>query len=265
MSPPLAVRWSLEHGMVVRRTGGGGSSAAAPVRPRVVWIHGLGESSVSFESSLHLLPGYAHVLVDLPGCGRSPWPEVAPSLDDVAGGLAAWLGSQPPAVLVGHSLGGVLAMLVAERASVAGVVQIDSNLTRGDCSFSARANAYSLEDFTMHGFDVLRDAVYADGATKAALRGYHAALSFASPDVFHRHARELVELSETRRLGPRLAALAAPKLFIAGMAGGICTESQKLLDSLPVPWVGVDHAGHWVYLDQPAAFTEALSGFLQAL
>ena len=37
------MRWSLERGMVVRRTGTG---------PRVVWIHGLGESSMSFEPAV---------------------------------------------------------------------------------------------------------------------------------------------------------------------------------------------------------------------
>lgn len=248
--------------MVVRRTGSGDG---APNRPRVVWIHGLGESSVSFEPCLHRLPGHAHVLVDLPGCGRSAWPELAPSLEDVADGLVGWLAGEPLAVLVGHSLGGVLATLVAERTAVAGVVEIDSNLTRGDCTFSASAAAYSLDDFVTHGFDAMRAKVFADGATSQPLRGYHAAMSFASPHVFHRHARELVELSESGRLGHRLAALALPKLFIAGLAGGICAESRALLDSLEIPWLGVADAGHWVYLDQPASFTAGLSAFLQAL
>ena len=52
------MQWSLEHGMVVRRAGAG---------PRVVWIHGLGESSVSFEPVVAAMPGFTHVLVDLPG------------------------------------------------------------------------------------------------------------------------------------------------------------------------------------------------------
>ena len=44
--------------MVVRRAGAG---------PRIVWIHGLGESSVSFEPVVAAMPGFTHVLVDLPG------------------------------------------------------------------------------------------------------------------------------------------------------------------------------------------------------
>src|SRR5690348_8143173 len=101
------MRWSLEAGMVVRRTGGGAG-------PRVIWIHGLGESSVSFEPVIARMPGFSHVLVDLPGYGRSPWPEAATGLVTLADHLAGWLGSEP-AFLVGHSMGGVLAQVVAER------------------------------------------------------------------------------------------------------------------------------------------------------
>lgn len=251
--PPAA--WSLEHGMVVRRLGSG---------PHVVWIHGLGESSVSFESSVARLPGYTHVLLDTPGCGRAPWPASAPSIEDVAELLARWLATQPSAVLIGHSLGGVLATLVAERTAVRGVIDVDGNLTRGDCTFSAKAAAYSLDDFVARGFAVMHDETYVQGASRADLRGYHAAMMFASPQVFHRHARELVALSESGTLGPRLAALRAPVQFVAGVPDGICAGSRALLGELGVPWVGIEPAGHWVYLDQPAPFTAAVAAFLSS-
>lgn len=247
------MRWSLEHGMVVRRVGEGA---------RVVWIHGLGESSVSFEPVVARLPGFAHVLVDLPGYGRSPWPAAAPSLVDVADGLASWLAEDPPAVLVGHSMGGVLATLVAERTRVRGVVDVDGNLSRGDCTFSAAAAAYSLAEFVAHGFAELRAAVYADGATRPELRGYHAAMCFSAPYVFHRHALDLVELSTGGTLAPRLAALAAETLFVAGVPDGICAASRALLDQHGIPWLGIEPAGHWVYLDQLDRFSEALAAFL---
>jgi pimeloyl-ACP methyl ester carboxylesterase len=245
--------WSLEHGMVVRRTGNG---------PCVVWIHGLGESSVSFEPVVELLPGYTHVLVDLPGYGRSPWPDEAVGLGEVAARIARWLANEQPAVLIGHSMGGVLATFAAALAPVRGVVNIDGNLTRGDCTFSLQAQAYSLTEFCARGFDELRATVFANGATRPELRGYHAAMCFASPYVFHRHAIDLVELSTSDTLGPRLAALSAPTLFVAGVPDGICPASRARLDELGVPWVGIEPAGHWVYLDQRARFVEAVDLFL---
>lgn len=242
--------------MVVRRTGTG---------PRLVWLHGLGESSVSFESTVARLPGFTHVLVDLPGCGRSPWPEQAPSIEEVVDGVARWLTGDPPAVLIGHSLGGVMATLVAERTPVRGVIDIDGNISRGDCTFSARAAAYSLAEFVAHGFTALRDGVFAAAAHHAGERAYHAALSFASPHVFHRHAGELVALSESGSLVQRLAALGPRALFIAGVPDGICAESRALLARHGVPTALIEPAGHWVYLDQPAAFTAAVSAFVLSL
>lgn len=254
------MRWSVEHGMVVRRIGEGPRSG-----PRVVWIHGLGESSVSFEPVVGKLPGYTHVLVDLPGYGRSAWPDAPLRLDEVADRLARWLDDDAPATIIGHSMGGVLCTLVAERTAVRAVVNIDGNLTRGDCTFSAAASAYGEGDFIARGLSELRAQVYADGASKPPLRGYHAAMCFASPAVFHRHARELVELSSAGTLGPRLAALHVPKLFVAGVPDGICAESRAVLDRLGVRWVGIEPAGHWVYLDQLDRFTAELERFLSAL
>jgi 3-oxoadipate enol-lactonase len=247
------MKWSLEHGMTVRRGQERG--------PRVVWIHGLGESSVSFEPVIARLPGYQHVLVDLPGYGRSPWVD-AKSLPEIADQLARWLDDDPPATIIGHSMGGVLCTFVAENTAVRGVVNIDGNLTRGDCTFSALASAYSLDDFVACGFSEMRAQVYADGAKRPELRTYHAAMCFASPHMFHRHALELVELSTAGTLGPRLAALQAPKLFVAGVPDGICAESRALLDQLGVRWLGIEPAGHWVYLDQLDRFATAVGAFL---
>jgi pimeloyl-ACP methyl ester carboxylesterase len=254
------MRWSIEHGMVVRRAGEG-----ARPGPRVVWIHGLGESSVSFEPVIAKLPGYEHVLVDLPGYGRSQWPERAPSLAELADQLARWLADEQPATIVGHSMGGVLCTLVAERCAVRAVVNIEGNLTRGDCTFSALASAYELSDFCAHGFSEIRARVYAEGLTKLPLRTYHAAMCLASPHVFHRHALELVQLSSGGTLGPRLAALRVPRLYVAGVPDGICAESRALLDRLGVRWVGLEPAGHWVYLDQLDRFAAEAARFFAEL
>lgn len=254
------MRWALEHGMVVRRARQG-----ARPGPRVVWIHGLGESSVSFEPVIAKLPGFDHVLVDLPGYGRSPWPDAAFGLTDVADVLARWLDDDRPAVIAGHSMGGVLATFVAERTAVRAVIDIDGNLTRGDCTFSARASAYSEAEFCARGFAELRAQVYADGQARPELRTYHAAMCFASPEMFHRHARELVELSSGGTLGPSLAALHVPKLFVAGVPDGICAESRAQLDRLGVNWIGIEPAGHWVYLDQLDRFAAAVRGFIEQL
>lgn len=249
--------------MIVRRFGAG---------PELVWIHGLGEWSQSFDVVARRLDGFTHVLPDLPGYGRSPWPAEPPAGDPVdrslgalADHLAAWLADRPPAVLVGHSLGGVLATLVAERIPVRGIVNADGNLTHGDCTFSLQAVAYSAEDFVAHGFDAIRDDVYRRGLTDAALRGYYPALVAASPRAFHRHAVDLVAASDRETLAGRMTALRAPHLFLAGVPDGICTHSRAVLERHGARWIGIEPAGHWVFVDQPDAFAGAVASFAREI
>ena len=249
------MQWALEHGMMVRRFGAG---------PEIVWIHGLGEWSLSFDPVARhpALAGFSHVLPDLPGYGRSPWPTDADDLARSADHLAAWIGDRTPA-LIGHSMGGVLASLVAERIAARAVVDVEGNLSLGDCVFSAKAVAYALDDFVSHGFAASRAATFEAARTQPALRGYCGALATASPHVFHRHARDLVAISATEARAARLAALAAPVLFIAGVPDGISARSRELLDQHAVRWLGLSPAAHWVFIDQADAFAAAVASFLR--
>jgi pimeloyl-ACP methyl ester carboxylesterase len=255
------MRWSLEHALghaiLVRRFGTG---------PEIVWIHGLGEQSQSLEAiaSHPAFVGFSHVLVDLPGYGRSPWPEQPEHLAQLAERLADWIGDRRP-TLVGHSMGGVLAQLIAERIAVRAVVDVEGNLSAGDCTFSAKAAAYTLDNFVAFGFSAMRAQVYDDGRTDMALRAYFAAMVLASPHAFHRHALDLVAMSEPETLVARLAALRAPVLFVAGVPDGMCRRSRELLEQHGVRWAGIEPAGHWVHIDQPDRFAAEVAGFLRAV
>jgi pimeloyl-ACP methyl ester carboxylesterase len=260
--------WAVEHGMVVRRS----SDPSSPDAPTIVWIHGLGEWSVSFDAIARKLATYSHALPDLPGYGRTPWPPPVGALHLVASArgsvhaladhLTHWLRDRPPAILVGHSMGGVIATIIAEQLPVRAVVNIDGNLTLGDCTFSAEASRYSLADFRSHGFAAMRASVFARGTTEPALRGYHAALLAANADTFHANAIDLVRLSTIDDLAPRFVALACPHLFIAGVPGGICEASRARLDEVGARWIGVEPSGHWPYVDQPDVFAASIAEFL---
>ena len=241
--------------------------------PELVWIHGLGERSSCFDTivSHRLLGAYSHVLPDLPGYGDSQPPVLSAcgnSLDDTAAHLADWLSAwpvRPAPILAGHSMGGVLATLVAERIPVRGVIDIDGNLSRGDCTFSMEASVQSLENFRAHGFAAMRATVAAGGATEPSLRGYASALASANAAVFHRNATDLVDMSVPETLAGRLSALGIPVLFIAGLPGGICTRSQQLLDQHHIPWVGLQPSGHWPFIDQVELFAATVRAFVREL
>jgi pimeloyl-ACP methyl ester carboxylesterase len=248
--------------MVVRRIGRG---------PEVIWIHGLGERSRCFDAVVghRLLEGFTHVLPDLPGYGESQPPvlaETGDSLVDLAAHLADWLTTWParePPIIAGHSMGGVLATLVAERIPVRGVLDIDGNLSRGDCTFSAEACAHDATAFETIGFPAMRARVAAEGKTDPALAGYAEAMRQANAAVFHRNAVDLVALSTPETLVARLAALRVPVMFIAGVPDGICAHSRSLLGTHGVPWVGIEPAGHWPFIDQRDAFAAAARAFFR--
>src|SRR5438309_2126529 len=101
-----------------------GESKHAPL----VFIHGAAASSVIWIDVLRRLEGRRRVIApDLPGHGQSdPWHE--PSIDlyrDAVGTICANLGVSR-AVLVGHSMGGLVALqlALAHPDKVAGLVLI---------------------------------------------------------------------------------------------------------------------------------------------
>ena len=245
----------LVHGMAVRRLPGDG--------PPLVWIHGLGESSRCFDAIVAhpVLAARDHTLLDLPGYGRSPWSAPA-SIDATVDALIAYLGVPP--ILIGHSLGGVVATLVAERApaAVRAVIDVEGNSSLGDCTFSGQVAAYSEDDFVDHGHDALWAALARDHADPA-LRGYAASIAFCDPRQMWRHAVDLVALSRAETLAARRAALAVPFTFLAGFPRGICPHSRALLTAAAIPIVDVAPAAHWPFLDQPDAFAAAVARAVQ--
>lgn len=262
MQPSGSFVHALEHGMSVRSRGNGSRV--------LVWIHGLGESGRCFDGIAghpHLWP-YRHVIVDLPGYGRSPWPASSRSLEATVDELAAWLAARDDdAVLIGHSLGGVIATLVAERRpdAVCAVVDVEGNASFGDCTFSSRIAAVDDAEFSGGGHELLCQELWAEAGEDRALRGYAASMMFADPWVMWRHATDLVALSRGEGLAARRGKLAVPLLYVAGAPRGVCPRSRELLAAAGVSVVEVGPAGHWPFVDQPEAFAEAVARFVERL
>ncbi|MCU0230453.1 MAG: alpha/beta hydrolase [Acidobacteria bacterium] len=259
------MRWrqSVEGGWFVRET-----QPANPVAT-LFYIHGLGESGLSFEGLLaaEALASYRQVAPDIPGYGRSAWPEPAPTLDETVEALADFWRrrSETPAIVVGHSLGGVLGQILAERHPelVHALIDVDGNKAGADAVFSSRAAALPLDEFVANGFDRLREAVQRSGRTDPAQRGYYASLRLADPRVFHRHSLDLVALSQGEGLARRLAALPLPKYYVAGSPGGASARGLELLREAGVPVLAVAPAGHWPFLDQPDLFVALLRDLVE--
>ncbi|MBK8459635.1 MAG: alpha/beta fold hydrolase [Micropruina sp.] len=102
-------------------------------RPYYVFLHGLfgrGKNWAGIARAVFDANGDASVLFDLPNHGNSLWTthfDYVEMADLIAAELRTKLGSAPQVTLVGHSMGGKVAMLVALRHPdvVKGLVVID--------------------------------------------------------------------------------------------------------------------------------------------
>ena len=232
----------------------------------LLWIHGLGESSLCFESVLTqpALQAYRHWLLDLPGYGRAPRSEPQ-TLAELALRLEPVLEKVGPCTLIGHSMGGVLAVMIAERFGadrVVSVVNVEGNLSPGDCQYSGRVAGCTEREFLNWGRRELLDGLYHQGVADEAHRGYYASMRLAEPGTVYQHSRDLVEISTTEEMVGRMTCLEVPTYYLAGVPNGVCERSLQLLSESTLSHDLIEPSGHWPFIDQPAAFAERLASWL---
>jgi len=237
----------------------------------LLYVHGLGESSLCFESLVTdpRLASWKQILPDLPGYGRSEWLEEPLALAQFSEAVAAIAGeaATPPVILVGHSMGGVIGQLCMERwpERFDGFVNIEGNLSLQDCMFSSKAAATDESRFVQRSWDNLREWVFELGIAEPAARSYFASLMFADPRAFHLNGRELIEYSSREDLAERFSGLPMPGVYVAGLNGGAGHRSLQLLESSGANLVGVSDAGHWPFLDRREVFLGHLTEFLDSV
>jgi pimeloyl-ACP methyl ester carboxylesterase len=234
----------------------------------LLYIHGLGESGLCFE---HLLDSprlirWRQLIPDLPGYGRSPWTKSPLTLEDQADYVATWLHASEsdfdisPLVVIGHSMGGVIGLLLCERFPnlAAILIDVDGNKSPDDCVFSGKAASQRLEQFIQGGFDALRLEVFSDSDHDPARRGYYVSMRLADPRAFHLNSCELIQKSEKKDMAERLSNLSIPSHYIAGVPEGASKQTLQLLDEAGVQWTGIEPSGHWPFIDQTERFVDLI-------
>lgn len=230
--------------------------------PTLLWLHGLGERAETFASAIAHLPRYRHLVVDLPGHGGARALEASggaawsrpPSIADTAALLAALLVARGPATVIGHSLGGVIALALAERApaGLRDVIDVDGNVSLDDCTYSSQIAAYDEPAFAAHGHAAVCDRLEAHA--DPIVRGYGARMRTASPAQLWRYSHDLVDASTPGTSAQRRAALTIDLTYVAGAPGGASPRSRALLAAANVDVRELAPAGHWPFLEHPARF-----------
>ncbi|WP_298801808.1 alpha/beta fold hydrolase [uncultured Pseudokineococcus sp.] len=264
--------------------------------PRVVFVHGLfgqGRNWVTVARSLAGGPRRVTVL-DLPDHGRSPRSERVDYLamaERVAVELEE-LGE--PVVLVGHSMGGKVAMQLALRRPelvralvVVDIAPVEYPLAGGRTDdpdeeaspFADYIDAMRAVDLDRLGsreeaHDALRDVVPSDAVRGFLLQSLLRERGDGGGGPSWRWALNLPVLREGLEVlrgfpePPEGAVFDGPVLWVAGATSHYVLDQdrsrmQQLFPSTRL--VRVKGAGHWVHSEQPEVFTATLERFLASV
>jgi pimeloyl-ACP methyl ester carboxylesterase len=234
--------------------------------PPTVFIHGLAASSDAF-AQITPQPGLAgthSILPDLLGFGRSDRPDTfGYTIEDHSEVVVELLTSVEPNDLniVGHSLGGAIAVLVAEAMPdrVSAIVLAEANLDPGGGGMSLPVARRSEDDYVAVGYE--RNLQSMTGPERDMMMQ-------ASPVAIHRTSRSLVANTEPT-IRHRLLQLDIPRTFIVGARSLAAPalpsgESGDELEEHGIRRIVVPDAGHSMMFENPAGFAAAVSGALRA-
>lgn len=245
---------------------------------RILFLHGLfGQGRNWTTIARALSDSHRATVVDLPHHGRSPWLDSFDYLQ-IADLVAGLIDPGDPAAVVGHSMGGKVAMLLALRHP-----ELVSRLCVVDMSPVSYPPSGQFEAYirAMRGLDLPPDA-----SREAA----DAALSEAVPDAgvrafllqnLRRDASgwrwqmnldvlgrdlDLISAWPAERLGSH-PVYDGPVLWIGGQTSPYIRQDNRpvMKELFPhVRSVTVKGAGHWVHADRPEIVTELLREFTKS-
>ncbi|UOY00605.1 alpha/beta fold hydrolase [Blastococcus sp. PRF04-17] len=263
--------------------------------PHVVFVHGLfGQGKNWTTIAKGLADGHRVTLLDLPNHGHSPWTDRV-DYQDMAEMVAAELERLgEPVTVVGHSMGGKVAMQLALRRPellralvVVDVAPVPYPATGGrtdDPDEEASPFAEFIAAMRALDLDALETRGEADEALRAAVPS-RMVRSFLLQSLVREGVggqdgdgpsgwrwRLNLELLE-RDLGdlrgfpdpPPGASFDGPVLWIAGADSTyVLDEDRPHMDALfpSTRLVRIKNAGHWVHSEQPEVFLETLRRFL---
>jgi pimeloyl-ACP methyl ester carboxylesterase len=231
--------------------------------PLLVYIHGLGcAGSRDWPPVAGSAPlrGRASLWFDLLGFGLSPRPhDFSYDLRGQAALVADALTTvRVPVAIVGHSMGGTVAVLVAEilagmERAPAAVILAEANLRPEDASTSASVAATPVDAFVAnwHAWLASLDSPW-----------YRGSAGMADPVTYHRSAVSLVKYGATM-LDRFVAVPVARKGYVVGgVSDAVTQETATRVAAAGIAVARVPRSGHELSADDPEGFAAAIAALV---
>ena len=257
LSPPAASRHAA--------FGGRGIELGRGARTTIVLVHGLGSRAEHWLPVARWLARRHRVeLVDLPGHGETDMPEPF-SLERATAALDASLAqiSNDPVILVGHSLGGLIAAAeaISHPSRIRGLVLVETAL-RPQIPEAQRAHA--LERLDHDYSNLIHEAYLGFGRDSAQGEALYHEVAALDPRVVKRWIR----LAWSTDLSKQAKSLDLPVLVVLNDRSWGSDESwASVADALGYSGaprlraVRLTDCGHFVMLDRPAELATLIEGF----
>ena len=234
----------------------------------LLFLHGVGGGHHAWE---HQVPyfgklGYPSHAWDQPGYGHSPTVEPY-DLEHVSASLARLIESlgDEPVVLVGHSMGGLIAQETYVRypqlVKALALCFTSPAFAGGDSDFAKQFIAARIGPLDQ-GKSMAEIAARVDADHGAATRSWREQIMAGVPPETYRKAVHLLTTFDRRK---ELADIKVPTLLVAGSDDKTAPPAvmERMGQKIPgAEYVLLEGCGHLGPLDQPDAFNAALEGFL---
>jgi pimeloyl-ACP methyl ester carboxylesterase len=244
--------------------------------PPIIFLHGFGGTKedyldIQFQDRFQ---GRSFLAYDSPGHGESTCDDPAgismSFLVNVAETLIdALLGSSSSFYLVGHSMGGLVSLLLAQKCRkgrVLGFVNIKGNLAPEDCFLSRQIYQYPMagdtpKDFIEAFLDrAKRSGYYGDAVYAAGFRSKVPDLSIVRPTL-----ASMVSTTDNATPGllDQFITLSCPKMYMYGEQFSSLSYLSRLEQEEGVELAMIPYAGHFIMYTNPAAMWDRIYGFIQ--
>jgi pimeloyl-ACP methyl ester carboxylesterase len=231
----------------------------------IVFLHGFGSTKEDYVDIAYdeRFTGRPFLAYDAPGCGETACEDLSkvsiPFLVETAGAVLGEVGIER-FHLVGHSMGGLTALLLAHQdpGRVVSFVDIEGNVAPEDCFLSRQVVTHPAED-PQRFFDDFIERTRRSPFFSSALYAANLRVK-VRPGAVRGIFESMVELSDHGDLMSKFLALPFPRMFMYG-------EQNSSLSYLPgltsngVELAEIPNSGHFPMYSNPVAMWRRIAEF----